>query len=546
MAIEIKSPNYSVHAVTIYSSSKAEVIRLFPVQLKSGQNIIKITSLPGTLDTKSVRLSGFGNARLQDVVCLINDKKRPSYNDTSEVIAALRSKRAQVAMEWENIQHESKALLEYSRSLKAEYLSPTDLDAFLNIFSQHNKKNLGALATVDAELKRLDASIALEEEKADLRKGPRLNGEITIVASSDSDTMIELRLTYIVTDATWKPTYELHATTTNGKPSSTVTLNYRADITQSTGEDWKDAQLTLSTYNTSLNTNIPRLFPLKIRPKHRFAPPQSGGLFGPSRPVLFGSTTGPAADPAQVRAFEAQHAQQQAFGGFVAPTQQFLPQQQPPTGTFGAPQPSPEAPEAEDGFVLADNEVEMAQKSGTVIKDSALAVTYSVDGQSTIPSDGIAHMVSISLLEFDCQIKHVAVPRVETMVYLQCEVKNTSEFRLLPGRVTVIFDGSFVSQTFIRDVPAGDTFTCTLGADPATKITYSRQIAVSEIKANAFAEGKRTTTYTITIAVTNQHPFPLEDVIGLHSTLLRGTLRLKSCSRNRWVSQRVRWGRYSR
>ena len=150
---------------------------------------------------------------------------------------------------------------------------------------------------------------------------------------------------------------------------------------------------------------------------------------------------------------------------------------------------------------------------GTVVRDSALSVSYSVQGKATIPSDGLSHMVSVAELEFDSQIRYVAVPRVESVVYLQCEVKNTSEYRLLPGTVGVILDESFVSQTSISDVPAGDTFTCTLGVDPATKITYSRRTTHSDTKRSAFSEARRTTSYAISISITNKHGFALEDVL---------------------------------
>lgn len=52
----------------------------------------------------------------------------------------------------------------------------------------------------------------------------------------------------VVSNATWEPTYELHARTSSstGQPSSQVTLHYQASITQSTGEDWTDSALILS------------------------------------------------------------------------------------------------------------------------------------------------------------------------------------------------------------------------------------------------------------------------------------------------------------
>ncbi|KAF9026916.1 hypothetical protein BDZ89DRAFT_1134495 [Hymenopellis radicata] len=96
----------------------------------------------------------------------------------------------------------------------------------------------------------------------------------------------------------------------------------------------------------------------------------------------------------------------------------------------------------------------------TTVTETPLAMLFAVDGKATIPSDGVEHQVA------------VAVSSV-----ILCQVKNTSESRLLPGSVRVIMDDYFVSQTTIlNDVITGDTFDCTLGHDPTAKITHTRNV----------------------------------------------------------------------
>jgi hypothetical protein len=57
----------------------------------------------------------------------------------------------------------------------------------------------------------------------------------------------------------------------------------------------------------------------------------------------------------------------------------------------------------------------------------------------------------------------------------EATVKNTSDYRLLLGVVQAFVDDSFISKTrIVGDVAPGDVFSCTLGADPATRIRYSR------------------------------------------------------------------------
>lgn len=50
---------------------------------------------------------------------------------------------------------------------------------------------------------------------------------------------------------------------------------------------------------------------------------------------------------------------------------------------------------------------------------SPVAETYSVEGNSTIPSDGRPHKVSVAQLPFEAAIKHVTVPRQQALVYIQ-------------------------------------------------------------------------------------------------------------------------------
>lgn len=63
----------------------------------------------------------------------------------------------------------------------------------------------------------------------------------------------------VVSGARWSPAYELHASTdsTTQTVANTVTLHYRASVVQTTGENWDDVNLTLSTAPTLAGTVLP-------------------------------------------------------------------------------------------------------------------------------------------------------------------------------------------------------------------------------------------------------------------------------------------------
>ena len=154
----------------------------------------------------------------------------------------------------------------------------------------------------------------------------------------------------------------------------------------------------------------------------------------------------------------------------------------------------------------------------SVVHESPLALSYHVEGASGVPSDGVPHQVSIAVLPFEANIQHVTVPKVRPVAFLQATVKNTSDYRLLSGAVHAFVNDSFVSKTSIAsDVAPGDVFSCTLGADPATRIRYERTAKRADDGAarerSAFSEQWAATTYRSRTTVMNRHPFALRALV---------------------------------
>ena len=260
--------------------------------------------------------------------------------------------------------------------------------------------------------------------------------------------------------------------------------------------------------------------------------------------VVGQSDDGPAIQPASQQALPMQPAQPQStgFGAFGPPA---------PAGAFGsstqtAPPPPPlfgsvrnrslEVPmlmpmveyEWQDFQNISAPEDEEEQMNAigeptSVVHESPLALTYHVEGASGVPSDGVPHQVTIAVLPFEAKIQHVTVPKVRPVAYLQATVKNTSDYRLLPGTVHAFVDDSFVSKTgIVGDVAPGDVFSCTLGADPATRIRYARTWKRADDdtaggaagrERSAFSEQWAAAMYRSRTTVTNRHPFALLELV---------------------------------
>ncbi|EKM77950.1 hypothetical protein AGABI1DRAFT_129739 [Agaricus bisporus var. burnettii JB137-S8] len=510
--IRIKASEHPVKSVVVLKSSKAEIVRTFNVALQGGQNKIVISKLSSTIDTASVRISGFnpGNGTyLSDVVCSILDG---SDDLTDGPIRALETRKAYLVREKKVLDTQAEVLVKYSSSLDGTQASPDVMTKFLNAFVAQGKTNIQAVVKVEEEIAEINKQIEAEQKKATLLKGSA-HAEITAVVTADNDTRVTLKLMYIVNETNWLPTYELHALTgDDGRPSQTVSLHYRATVAQTTGEDWTDASLTLSTVATdAIVKTIPKSNPAWIRVTY-------ANLYNPAfrqQPLILPFAPRQSMPAKKMTAtFVVNHED------LDSPMVQMssVPEAAPTFGSGNAAArndetdlgviPFPDGDEDEEGTNYGDEE-----RPAKLVNQTPMALSYTVQGKSSIPSDGKNHVVTIAVLSFETSIDYISVPKVEPRVYLQCQVKNNSEYRLLPGPVSVILDDNYVSKTTIADVNRNDVFYFTLGDDPSILVSYARVSKVTKEGSGSFADVANITTYTTTIKVENKRPFSIDNLI---------------------------------
>lgn len=179
-----------------------------------------------------------------------------------------------------------------------------------------------------------------------------------------------LTLLSVVHQASWSSLYDVRADLTSTSASSkvssapTITLQYRANITQNTGEDWDGVILTLSTASPLLGSEIPVLGSWKIGPRPVVVPRYRGRERKPEPQPVFMVT----------------------------------PSMPPPPGGLGGPYGFAQPPGP--GMMLSSVQQPMVYaESGPAIavSEGAISSTFEIEGLSTIPSDNTSHKVSIAV-----------------------------------------------------------------------------------------------------------------------------------------------------
>ncbi|KAG8719091.1 hypothetical protein FRC09_011628 [Ceratobasidium sp. 395] len=434
-----------IDSVAVFQANRAEVKRRVKLELKQGQNHVDIERLPTCINEDSIRVDGTGNAVIFDVVyhSPYNQSRVPKSGDYHQQAFAEASRTLEsLRKEREVTKEQSNFLDSYGKTLDSKNINIEDVERFLDMFGPRQVAVAKRIQELDVQIEQAqkeynEAQAKIYEDQRGAKRGTRIT--VTVLAEVDGEA--ELMLTYVVSNASWTPLYDVRASIAKSPDAkATIALHYRASITQTTGENWPDVALTLSTASPQLGSAVPNLSAWRIG--FPAPPPPPGAPMGSGR-----GTSGRGGGAFRHRRIalaevdgeedEDADADDMAFFASAAPVQH-----------------------------------SMTTRSAKVVDAGVLSATFGIPGRSDIPSDESSHKVVISVLNLDAELEWVCVPREKESVFLRCKVLNASEFTLLPGEASVFMDDNFVSKSRIEHVAPNDTFKTSLGTDSALRVTY--------------------------------------------------------------------------
>ncbi|KAK8043099.1 hypothetical protein PG994_013582 [Apiospora phragmitis] len=117
---------------------------------------------------------------------------------------------------------------------------------------------------------------------------------------------------------------------------------------------------------------------------------------------------------------------------------------------------------------------ELAFQEST-FEETGFTTTYDLPGLKTLAPGSTASKQRVARLSFaDVAFSHTVVAKYKPVAYLQAKVRNGNKLTLLPGAAGLTLDGSFLGRTDMPRCSPGDSFTLSLGVDPAIKVAYPK------------------------------------------------------------------------
>ncbi|MGB5963692.1 MAG: mucoidy inhibitor MuiA family protein [Coleofasciculaceae cyanobacterium] len=457
-----KTVDTHIQEVKVYAD-RALVKRRGVVQLTGEENELIVAQLPTTLVSESVRATGIGVA-----VRLLGVRTERIY--TTEAIAhqVLELHRSIAKIEDEKrLTVDQLTLLNLQRNfIKAlntqylerlgkisnpEQLNLEEIKKLLDFVGQQYSDFSKGIVEQEKQQQKLDKQLQTLRQQLQQVSTPQPQESFNIIVSLEASEAgeFELELSYMVQEASWKPLYDLRFSIT----SQNIDISYLAEVQQSTGEDWLDVDLTLSTAKPGLGSLPPKLTPWYVEL-------QQQKDLSTSRIRRKGE------------AYSSQDTIRMPFAGT--------------------------APEFDEDFLLSYSNAEIA--TAEVSKQGGV-VTFGISGGGNIPSDGTPHQTTIFNDDYPYRAEYIAMPHLVGMAYLQTTITNPlTGVTLLPGKVNIFRDNTFVGTTELENIAPGQEFKLNLGIDETLKI--ERDLVERQVDKKLIGNYRRT-TYAYRLVVTN-------------------------------------------
>ncbi|XP_076467162.1 protein F37C4.5-like isoform X2 [Babylonia areolata] len=481
--VEFIAPDCPVEKVTVYPD-RAEVCRRVEASLSSGLNQVVIKKLPVMVHSDSIRVEGKGAATITEVV-FHSESVPKGEGDISTQEKELEDEKEQLNEQMKLLESEL-SVLKKRWTLLGDFATTASkggagttkdgekapggieltepffkgLTAFLELYSKEGN-------ALERDQLELDKKITAVKKKHDaicmnlnkLRKERNRPDEIRkciIVVDCKESCKVSLLVSYVTSSASWKPSYDIRMYSAEDM----LKITYYGQIKQSTGEDWSDAKLYLSTAMPSIGGEIPELFTAELN------------LYK-QRPSV----------QVKKRAMSFSGARREMKPHYLAAEVEMV---------YG-----------ECAALMVHAQAEVGEGMATTM--------YEIQRRSTIPSDGIEHKVTVGLISIQPRIHYACIPQLVPHAFMLAKVINSSPFTFLSGDTSIFLDNTFVGKASMKDVYPMEEFDCSLGVDPAVKVTYKPQ---KKFQASSGILSKVvSTTREQVIEVKNTHDFPVHIVL---------------------------------
>ena len=461
----------TLSAATVFFGNGAELTHNAKVMVNAGTKQIIISQLSTAIDINSLQINVPENVALlsqrfalftPNMIVVISPLIK-KIQDSIKLIQKARSRINNLVEIEQATLDKTNILIELAmKEISNKTISSEEAIKLINANTNKIEKAKTNLFNLSEDLialneKIADLQIRIRETENKPTKPAKFYGQLTLQVICFISGEIPVSLSYFTSNAGFTPSYDVRV---NSKTND-LKLVYKAAITQTTGIDWKQTKLTLSTSNPSWGGEAPLLTPWYLQQYMQQLYGKAGGVMINDENVIQSLASNDMQLEEVVVVGYGDAKKQKRVNKLVVPStiQQY-----------------------------------------TTLTESQLNTNYEIDLPYNIESDGQVHSVTIKEEKIEAKLKNYAVPKMDKDAYLLAEMADWQKLDLLPGSANIIMDNTYIGKSIIDPNSTADTLNLSLGKDKRVAI---KRMLVKDFNSTKTSGSNTKQVFTFEITVKN-------------------------------------------
>ncbi|BDD06663.1 DUF4139 domain-containing protein [Aureibacter tunicatorum] len=480
----------------------ASIDRYATIQLSKGKNTIIFDKLSHVVDMESIQLAGRGFS-------VYSIDFNPSYNPENKLPAHIE-KLSQEVDDLEikiadinlsiKLASDKIAFLQTNKSIgNNSSITANQLATTYELYSQKLKQASEEKLKFERESQKLRKELNFKQrELNNFVSQLRHKGAIIATLHADQAISTKVKLNYTVRNASWIPIYDIRFSSLEEE----LTLIQNAKVSQTTGNDWNNIELSVSTGNALSQENLPHISPWKIN----LYPTYSKSKMMRSRVVEV---------PDELEINEEIEVDLDVDIEYDSENWE----------------------SQEEVYKAPTNYISARQSTSTISKK------FTFEKKFDIQSEDTEQQVQLRQEEIKAEFKYKAVPKYSQNVFLVAEIPNWESYGFENGKANIYMSDQYRGKTYLNKGTIGEDYIISLGKDSDIAVERSQ---IKDSNSRRFLGSKKKEVFAWEILVKNnknsaaqieikdQIPVSLTDKIIITTEELSGANHDKSTGMLTW------------
>jgi uncharacterized protein (TIGR02231 family) len=417
-----------IKGITVYPVG-AMVSREGVVKIPAGNNQIVLDNLTHAIDPNTIQVGGTGSF---DILSVKFELFYPYAKTKPEGIKIIEDSLKIFRDQRFILEAEDKALNDERNMIIANQkiaggnstITVAQLDAMAKYYrkrlaniSSEKLRNQNERIIIIAQEKRLNATLAgMNQYKYEQV------GRIVVETNSKIATTARFQFSYFTHLAGWFPTYNIKAISDDAN----INVDYHAYVTQSTGVDWNNIDLILSTSRPTYNNQKPEISPW-------YLDYQTAMKSRSQAATLYGEQNG-------------EMSANDSYGNTVYENGQY-------------------------------KDLDASKSAGFVSGQAllnALNTSYKINSKYSVMSNNSRKQVFIKSIKIPAEFNYYSVPSMEKESFLTASITDWGQYDLIPGNATLFYNNTYIGKSYVFSNTAEDTLQISFGRDKGLVLTQEK------------------------------------------------------------------------